>query len=74
MKKYIDRLTKAIKCDRFNWRNYVCGGMWYGHYIEAQPLHCSYGQIGYTICIDNCIDVQYDWEMDEFIVEGDKED
>ena len=38
------------------------------------PLHCSYGQIGYTVHFPytNIPEVEYDWEMGKLTIDGEK--
>jgi hypothetical protein len=35
------------------------------------PLHCSYGQIGYTVYFpySNMPEVEYDWEMNQLTID-----
>lgn len=61
-----ERLRNAIRADRFNWKNYVNGGLWHGASIQTQALHVSYGQIGFLVFIrdeEGYNEVEYDWEM-----------
>ena len=61
----IERLKEAIKKDKFAWKKYLCGGYYWGEYIETMPLHCSYGLIGYTVTINHKQAITYDWELDK---------
>lgn len=38
-----------IVAGRFNWRKYCTPKSYFGQEICVMPLHCSYGQIGYTV-------------------------
>ncbi|MCR5658942.1 MAG: hypothetical protein K6G25_06410 [Bacteroidales bacterium] len=64
----IERLSRAIKGDRFNYEKYLGGGTWYGHYLQTMPLHCSYGQIGFSVTIDYNDEISYDWELKELCI------
>lgn len=43
----------------------------FGREICVTPLHCSYGQIGYTINFPyaNAPEVEYDWEMNKLTID-----
>ena len=41
-------LCRNIAAGRFNWRRYCTPQTYFGQEICVTPLHCSYGQIGYT--------------------------
>jgi len=64
-KSYYRRLCRNILADRFNWRKYCTPSLYFGREICVTPLHCSYGQIGYTINFPytNAPEVEYDWEI-----------
>lgn len=64
----IERLSRAIKGDRFNYENYLGGGTWHGHHLQTMPLHCSYGQIGFSVTIDYHDEISYDWELNELCI------
>ena len=62
----MERLIRAIKNEHFRWENYLNGGTWYGIKVQTQALFCSYGQIGYTVFINNGSSVlKWDWELQE---------
>ena len=58
-------LCRNIAAGRFNWRRYCTPQTYFGQEICVTPLHCSYGQIGYTVHFpySNMPEVEYDWEM-----------
>lgn len=64
------RIVKAIKNGTFNYENYLNGGTYYGTPILTQPLHCSYGQIGYIVFIEDKPEIKYDWEKKEIRVKS----
>lgn len=45
----LKRLCGNIAAGRFNWRKYCTPQSYFGWEICVTPLHCSYGQIGYTV-------------------------
>ena len=47
---------------------------YFGWEICVTPLHCSYGQIGYTVHFPytNIPEVEYDWEMGKLTIDGEK--
>lgn len=45
----LKRLGGNIAAGRFNWRKYCTPQSYFGWEICVTPLHCSYGQIGYTV-------------------------
>ena len=47
--KILKRLCGNIAAGRFNWRKYCTPQLYFGWEICVTPLHCSYGQIGYTV-------------------------
>lgn len=63
----MNRLIKAIKSNRFNWKKYTGGGWWYGMRIQTQPLFCSYGMIGFSVFSPHGESfnetIEYDWEF-----------
>ena len=61
----LKRLCGNIAAGRFNWRKYCTPQLYFGWEICVTPLHCSYGQIGYTIHFPytNIPEVEYDWEL-----------
>lgn len=69
-KSYYRRLCRNILADRFNWRKYCTPSLYFGREICVTPLHCSYGQIGYTINFPytNAPEVEYDWEMNKLTI------
>ena len=63
----LKRLCGNIAAGRFDWQKYCTPQPYFGHEICVMPLHCSYGQIGYTVyfpCSD-IPEVEYDWETDK---------
>ncbi len=72
-KAYLWRLCRNIIKDRFNWRKYCTPQSYYGMEICVTPLHCSYGQIGYTIHFPYSRtpmpEIEYDWEMRKLQIE-----
>ena len=59
-----------IAAGRFDWQKYCTTQPYFGHEICDMPLHCSYGQIGYTVyfpCSD-IPEVEYDWETDKLTI------
>lgn len=73
MDKYLKRLCKAILAGKFNDENYRQRGSWHGHEIQARPLFCSYGTIGFIVTVFDksgkfYCDVQWDWEMREITI------
>ena len=48
--------------------------LYFGWEICVTPLHCSYGQIGYTVHFPytNIPEVEYDWEMGKLTIDGEK--
>lgn len=70
-KSYYRRLCRNILADRFNWRKYCTPSLYFGREICVTPLHCSYGQIGYTINFPytNAPEVEYDWEMNKLTID-----
>lgn len=45
----LKRLCSNIAAGRFDWRKYCTPQPYFGREICVTPLHCSYGQIGYTV-------------------------
>lgn len=72
--KILKRLCHNIIADRFNWRKYCTPQLYFGWEICVTPLHCSYGQIGYTVNFPytNMPEVEYDWEMGKLTIDGEK--
>ena len=68
----LNRLCGNIAAGRFNWRRYLTPQTYFGHEICVQPLHCSYGQIGYTVYFpySNMPEVEYDWELIKLTIDG----
>ena len=60
-----------IIAGRFDWKKYCTPQPYCGQDICVIPLHCSYGQIGYTVYFPyaNMPEVEYDWEMDRLTVD-----
>lgn len=69
--KTLKRLCENIKNGRFNWEKYLTPQKYYDVEIAVIPLHCSYGQIGYTIYFpfSTMPEIQYDWELNELLVD-----
>ncbi len=72
--KILKRLCGNIAAGRFNWRKYCTQQLYFGWEICVTPLHCSYGQIGYTVNFPytNMPEVEYDWEMGKLTIDGEK--
>ena len=70
--KILKRLCGNIAAGRFNWRKYCTPQLYFGWEICVTPLHCSYGQIGYTVHFPytNIPEVEYDWEMGKLTIDG----
>lgn len=70
-KSYYGRLCRNILADRFDWRKYCTPRLYFGREICVTPLHCSYGQIGYSIHFPytNAPEVQYDWELNKLTID-----
>ena len=64
-------LGRNILADRFNWRKYCTPSLYLGREICVTPLHCSYGQIGYSIHFPytNAPVLEYDWEMNKLTID-----
>ena len=64
-------LCRNIAAVRFNWRRYCTPQTYFGQEICVTPLHCSYGQIGYTVHFpySNMPEVEYDWEMGKLTID-----
>ena len=56
-----------IVAGRFDWKKYCTPQSYCGQEICVVPLHCSYGQIGYTVHFpySDIPEVEYDWEMNK---------
>lgn len=63
-------LCANITAGRFNWRKYCTPQPYCGREICVTPLHCSYGQIGYTVHFPytDMPQVEYDWEMNKLTI------
>lgn len=71
----LKRLCGNIAAGRFNWRKYCTPQPYFGLTICVTPLHCSYGQIGYTVhfpCSQKMPEVEYDWELNKLTLDGEK--
>ncbi len=70
---YLRRLCCNIINDRFDWRKYCTPQSYYGREICVTPLHCSYGQIGYTIHFPYSRtpmpEIEYDWELHKLLID-----
>lgn len=60
-----NRLLRAIKSKRFNHKRYHQKRLWNNIPIQTEPLHCSYGTIGFSLSVYDQIFLQYDWELKE---------
>lgn len=72
-KDIVIRIADTIESGKFNWKRYTSQKPYYGYEIMTEPLHCSYGQIGYTVSIyengRHIHTLTYDWEMERFSVD-----
>lgn len=68
----LKRLCGNIATDRFDWRKYCTPQPYFGHAICVTPLHCSYGQIGYTVNLpySDMPTVEFDWELNKLTIDG----
>ena len=68
--QFISRLCANIKNGKFNWEKYLVQRTYFGRTIAVIPLHCSYGQIGFSVYVpfSNLPEIQYDWELKEILV------
>ena len=59
-----------IAAGRFDWKKYCTPQPYCGQEICVIPLHCSYGQIGYTVYFpySDMPEVEYDWEMNKLTI------
>lgn len=60
-----NRLLRAIKSRRFNHERYLQKRLWNNIPIQTEPLHCSYGTIGFSLSVYDQNFLQYDWELKE---------
>lgn len=60
-----NRLLRAIKSKRFNQERYFQKRLWNNIPIQTEPLHCSYGTIGFSLSVYDQDFLQYDWELNE---------
>ena len=60
-----------IAAGRFDWKKYCTPQPYCGQEICVIPLHCSYGQIGYTVYFpySDMPEVEYDWEMNKLTID-----
>ena len=65
------KLHNWLKTKKKNWRRYCTPQTYFGQEICVTPLHCSYGQIGYTVHFpySNMPEVEYDWEMGKLTID-----
>lgn len=70
----LKRLCGNIAAGRFNWWKYCSPQPYFGYEICVTPLHCSYGQIGYTVHFPytNMPEVEYDWVLKKLTIDGEK--
>lgn len=69
------KTTLRQYCRRsFQLAKYCTPQLYFGWEICVTPLHCSYGQIGYTVHFPytNIPEVEYDWEMGKLTIDGEK--
>lgn len=61
-----------IAAGRFDWKKYCTPQPYFGREICVTPLHCSYGQIGYTVHFpySDMPQVEYDWEFGKLTIDG----
>ena len=61
-----------IVAGRFDWKKYCTPQSYCGQEICVVPLHCSYGQIGYTVHFpySDIPEVEYDWEINVSIIQN----
>lgn len=60
-----NKLIRAIKSRRFNHERYFQKRLWNYIPIQTEPLHCSYGTIGFSLSVYDQDFLQYDWELKE---------
>ena len=60
-----------IAAGRFDWKKYCTPQPQCGQEMCVIPLHCSYGQIGYTVYFpySDMPEVEYDWEMNKLTID-----
>ena len=60
-----------IAAGRVDWKKYCTPQPYCGQEICVIPLHCSYGQIGYTVYFpySDMPEVEYDWEMNKLTID-----
>ena len=70
----LKRLCDNIAAGRFDWRKYCTPQPYFGREICVTPLHCSYGQIGYTVHFpySDMPEVEYDWELKKLTIDGEQ--
>lgn len=68
----LKRLCGNIAAGRFNGCKYCTPQPYFGHKICVTPLHCSYGQIGYSVHFPytDMPTVEFDWEMNKLTIGG----
>lgn len=68
----LKRLCGNIAADRFDWCKYCNPQPYCGHEICVTPLHCFYGQIGYTVHFPHrdMPRVELNWEMKKLTIDG----
>lgn len=60
-----NRLLRTIKSERFNHERYYQKRLWNYIPVQTEPLHCSYGTIGFTLSVYDQDFLQYDWDLNE---------
>ena len=70
--KIIKKLCTNIHNGHFDSEKYYTPQTYYGTVICVTPLHCSYGQIGYTVNFPytSLPEVKYDYELKKLTVDG----
>ena len=74
MEKYLKRLCRAILSGRFNDEKYTQRKSWNGKDIQAMPLFCSYGLIGFIVIVyyddSRQFHITWDREMRNLAING----
>ena len=68
------RLCGNVTAGRFDWRKYCTPQTYFGREVCVTPLHCSYGQIGYSVHFpySDMPEVEYDWELNSLTIDGEE--
>lgn len=71
--KILKRLSNAIIANKFNSEKYCQRKSYHGVEIETSPLFCSYGEIGYKVCVyedgEHKHTLSYDWELKKLTID-----